>query len=129
MTKAKLREWRSLKLEKDDLERRVASLKYGPGGVRLDGMPRSGKISNPTCSEAIDHTELIELYEEKSAELDKVLLELETAIQCLEPRERTLIRLYYADGLTWEEVCVTMHYEWAQTHRIHKAALEKLKDV
>lgn len=129
MTKARLRAYRDIKLEKDRLEAMVAALEYGPGGLRMDGMPRSGKIGDPTGSQAIDHTQVIDLYKQKAAELNKALVEVETAIECLEPRERNLIRLYYCEGLTWEEVCVSMAYSWRQVHRIHAKALEKLKDA
>ena len=129
MTKARLRAYRDLKLERDRLEAMVAALEYGPGGLRMDGMPRSGKVSDPTGSQAIDHTQVRDLYTQKVAELTKALIEIERAIEHLEPLERTIIRLYYVEGLTWEEVCVAIHYEWAQTHRIHAKALAKLKDL
>lgn len=128
MTKAQLREYRDIKLEKDRLEAMVAALEYGPGGLRMDGMPRSGKISDPTGAQAIDHSQVRDLYRQKAAELTKALLEVERAIECLEPRERALVRLYYCDGLTWEEVCVAMSYSWRQVHRIHAKVLEKLKE-
>ena len=128
MTKARLRAYRDLKLERDHLEAMVAALEYGLSGINMDGMPRSGKISDPTGQQAINHTQVRDLYLQKVAELDKALIEIEKAIEHLEPLERTLIRLYYAEGLTWEEVCVAIHYEWAQTHRIHARALSKLKD-
>lgn len=128
MTKKQLRDYRDIKLEKDELERKIAAMEYGPGGLRMDGMPRSGKISDPTGQQGLDHAEVLEMYKRKVAELDKAILEVETAIECLEPRERTLIRLYYIDGLTWEEVCVEMCYSWRQVHRIHAVALEKLKE-
>lgn len=129
MTKARLRAYRDIKLERDRLEAMVTALEYGTGGLRMDGMPRSGKISDPTGNQAIDHTHVRDLYLQKVAELDKALVEIEQAIECLEPRERTLIRLYYVEGLTWEEVCVEMSYSWRQIHRIHARALEQLKDV
>lgn len=129
MTKAKLREWRSIKLEHDDLLRRMEHLEYGLGAVVMDGLPRSGKISDPTAQQAVLHTELWQLYRQKVDELCEALTELEDAIQVLDSRERELIRLYYADGLTWEQVCVEISYSWRQTHNIHKRALEKLKEV
>jgi len=129
MTKAKLREWRSIKLEHDDLERRVARIEYGLGGLNMDGMPRSGKTSDPTAQQAMVIADLWKLYRRKVAELAQALIELEDAIQVLDSRERQLIRLYYADGLTWEQVCFELHYGWARTHEIHKMALEKLKEV
>lgn len=129
MTKAKLRAYRDIKLERDRLEAMVARIEYGLNGLRMDGMPRSGKVSDPTGQQAIEHTRVMDLYMQKAAELDKALLEIEAAIECLGPRERTLIRLYYVDGLTWEEVCVAMTYSWRQVHRIHAQALEQLKDA
>lgn len=128
MTKARLRAYRDIKLERDRLEAMVAALEYGPSGLRMDGMPRSGKISDPTGQQAIDHTQVRDLYLQKVAELTKAITEIEQTIECLEPRERTLIRLYYVEGLTWEEVCVEMSYSWRQIHRIHAQALAQLKD-
>lgn len=129
MTKARLRAYRDLKLERDRLEAMVAAMEYGLTGIRMDGMPRSGKISDPTGNQAIDHTQVRDLYLQKVAELDQALIEIEQAIESLEPLERTLIRLYYAEGLTWEEVCVAISYSWRQVHRIHAKALVKLKDI
>lgn len=129
MTKARLRAYRDIKLEKDRLEAMVATMEYGLAAINMDGMPRSGKVSDPTGAQAVQHVQLLDLYWQKVAELDKALIEIEQAIEFLEPRERTLIRLYYAEGLTWEEVCVAMSYSWRQIHYIHKKTLEKLKDV
>jgi RNA polymerase sigma factor (sigma-70 family) len=133
MTKAQLRAYRDIKLERDRLEKMVDTLErslYGPRSPRFDGMPRGGSgHSSPTEDAAIKHADLLARYQQKTAELTQALIEIENTIECLDPRERTLIRLYYAEGLTWEEVCVEMHYEWAQIHRIHAKALEKLKEV
>lgn len=129
MTKARLRAYRDLKRERDHLKAMVDALEYGIGGLRMDGMPRSGKISDPTGKQAIDHTQVKDLYEQKATELDKELIEIEDAIKCLEPRERTLVRLYYFEALTWEEVCVEMSYSWRQIHRIHAKVLAKLKEA
>jgi RNA polymerase sigma factor (sigma-70 family) len=68
-------------------------------------------------------------YRQKAAELSTALAEIEDAIEVLEPRERTLIRLHYAQGLTWEEVCVAMNYSWRQIHRIHAKALALLEET
>lgn len=129
MTKARLRAYRDLKLERDRLEIMVSAMEYGLSGVNIDGMPRSGKVSDPTGNQAVEHTQVRDLYLQKVAELNRALIEIEDAIASLDPIERTLIRLYYVDGLTWEQVCVAIHYEWAQTHRIHAKALAKLKEV
>lgn len=128
MTKAQLRAYRDIKLERDKLKDLVDGLEYGLSGLSMDGMPRSSRPGDPTGWQAIEHAQIIDQYLDKVAELDKALVEIETAIECLEPRERTLIRLYYIEGLTWEEVCVEMSYGWRQVHRIHAKALEQMKD-
>ena len=129
MTKAQLRAYRDLKLERDRLEAMVAALEYGTGGLRMDGMPRSGKVSDPTGQQAIDHAMVRDLYAQKVTELTQALIEIENVIEHLEPLERTIIRLYYVEGLTWEEVCVAISYSWRQVHRIHAKALAKVKDL
>ena len=132
MTKEQLKEYRDLKRERDDLDRRIVELEaamYGPRSQRLDGMPRSGTGENYVQEERMDNkNELLALYKAKEAELNEKLLVIERAIEKLEPRERRLVRLHYIDGLTWEQVAVEMVYSWRQVHRIHGDALSKLKE-
>lgn len=133
MTKAQLRAYKDLRRERDKIKEQLDELEtvlYGPKGQRLDGMPRSGSGEN---SHIIDrkgdrHTELQKLYTEKVDELTARMLEIEAAIEPLEPTERTLIRLHYFQDLTWEEVAVEMGYCWRHVHRLHGRALEKLQE-
>jgi RNA polymerase sigma factor (sigma-70 family) len=131
VTKEKLRTYRSIKLERDHLALMIEELEgelYSPKAQRLDGMPHGGSRPGSIVEEAATrHAELLDIYRQKEAELSAAMVEIEKAIEALEPRERTLIRLYYAKGLTWEEVCVAMSYSWRQIHRIHGQALEALK--
>ena len=133
MTKTQLRAYRDIKMELTRLEgiiKTVEKCLFGPRAQQMTGMPRCGSgHSNPTEDAAIKHADLLARYQQKAAELSQALAEIEDAIEILEPRERTLIRLYYADGLTWEDVCVAMSYSWRQVHRIHSKALEKLKEL
>jgi len=64
----------------------------------------------------------------KLQESYKKLNEIEKAIKKLDEREKLLIRLRYIYGKSWVEICDEMNYSWAQIHRIHKQALDKLKD-
>lgn len=131
MTKEKLRTYRSIKLERDHLALMIEELEgelYSPKTQRLDGMPHGGSRPGSIVEEAATrHAELLDIYRQKELELSAAIVKIENAIEGLEPRERTLIRLYYAKGLTWEEVCVAMSYSWRQIHRIHGQALEALK--
>lgn len=131
MTKEQLREYRDIKLERDKLKDLLDELEgsiYSFKSPRMDGMPGgNSQPGNPVESAAIKHQDLLARYEAKATALDEALAEIERAIDVLPPRERTLIRLYYAQGLTWEEVCVAMNYSWRQIHRIHSGALKALK--
>lgn len=132
MTKAQLRAYKELRRERDQLASMIGDIEavmYGPKAVRMDGMPRggSGGTGGPTAELATRHIDLVRQYTDKVTLLTERLAEIEQAIEVLEPRERTLIRLYYITGLTWEEVCIEMSYAWRQVHRIHAKALEKLK--
>lgn len=44
-------------------------------------------------------------------------------------RERTLLRMRYIQGMRWEDICVAMGYEWAQTHRVHGEALKEVEEI
>lgn len=133
MTKKQLKDYRALKKERDDIARRLQELeaeKFVLRTSRMDGMPRGGSGENYVLEAKMDREdELRRLYHEKKAQLDAQLLEIEKAIEVLDSTERTLVRLYYIDGLTWEEVAVEIGYCWSQTHRYHASALEKLRGV
>ena len=51
---------------------------------------------------------------------------IEEMISRLGPKERMLMRYYYIEGYTWEQVCDAMNYSWRQVHRIHAGALRRL---
>ena len=109
MTKEQLRQYRSIKIEICQIERRIADL------------------------ERVGHDELTQplrdLYRQKLQELLDGQFQIEKAIEDLTPTERELMRLRYIDGADWTEVAATIHYEWTQTHRIHAKALAKIKNL
>ena len=131
MTKEQLKAYRALRLEHDRLDAMLDELEgvmYAPRTQRLDGQPSGGAGTDSEVERATEqHDELLERYRQKVRELRAALTEIEEGIKVLEPRERTLIRLHYIQGLTWEQVCVAMNYSWRQVHRIHSSALETLK--
>lgn len=131
MTKARLRNYRNLRKEQDQLRQRLEELEtalYYPKIPRLTDMPKGGSHEGNAQEDlAIHHIELQELYVAKLADLEAEQLEIEKAIASLDTIERLLLRYRYLDGLKWEEVCVRINYEWARTHELHGAALRKLE--
>lgn len=133
MTKRQLKAYRDIRGEIEDLKERLKELEatmYDPKTPTPNAAPAPlHGVSDPTSAKALQYMELVTLYRTRLRDLYRVQLEVEKAIETLEPRERRLMRLYYLDGLTWEQVCVEMSYSWMQIHRIHAKALDQLKDV
>ena len=132
MTRERLKEYKHIRQERDKLLQQLDDLEtilYGPKRQQHNDMPRGGKDNNRHIVDrkGDEHTRLQKLYRAKVDELETEMLEIEEAIKVLEPRERTLIRLHYFQGLTWEQVAVKMNYYWRHIHRIHAAALEALE--
>lgn len=132
MTKEQLRAYRAIRLERDKLLDMLGELEttiYSPTIPKLNPAPGGGRNgASPVEIAAAKHDELRTRYLQKVAELEDAMAKIEEAILVLDPTERTLVRLYYIKGKTWEEVCVEMSYSWRQVHRIHAKALEKLRD-
>lgn len=103
MTKEQLREYRQIKKELAALEVLARKIeRYGTAELRAD-------------------------YDQKREKLATELLRIEQAIETLDSTERTLMRLRYIDGLSWQAIALRISYSWQQTHRIHARALIKIK--
>lgn len=129
MTKERLRNYRTLLREKESLEQQIETVEatlFSPKIQKIKQTPGGRSGGNAMEDLAAKHMELIDLYQDKLTGIATELLEIERAIDALPPTERNLMRLYYINGKTWEEVCVAIGYAWAQTHRIHSRALRAL---
>lgn len=109
----------------------VEAAMQGPKVQRLDGMPRGGTPDGGSATEMLvaKHIELQRRYQEKLEAMAATQLEIEQAIEALDPTARLLLRCRYLEGLKWEEVCVRLNYSWRQTHRLHSEALRKLRET
>lgn len=133
MTKEQLRAYRALRKERDKLLRDLEDLEakiYGYRSPQWSDMPKSKRDprTDPRDSLIPKRDRVKALYKAKVIELTEAILKIEKAIERLSPNERMVVRLHYIDGLKWDQVCVEIGYEWAQTHRIHASALRKLRE-
>lgn len=131
MKKEELREYRMLALEKKEIEQQIETVEaqlYNPKIQRVTDMPK-GLGGKGMEDVAIRHVELLEMYQDKLASIAESLHKMETEFQRLPARERVLARSRYVYGMTWEEICVEMHYSWRQVHRIHANVLRLLRDA
>lgn len=130
MTKERLRKYRDLSQELRQIQQKIETMESAlcsPKIQRITGMPSAPNGGHNTKEDLMaEHIELLEHYKVKEAGLKAEQLAIEKAIESLDYRERTVLRLYYIDGLTWEQVCVLVNYSWRQVHNIHSAALKKL---
>lgn len=102
------------------------------GLIRLvkehDGQPRGSGISDPTGKAGATMATISSRIDDLLVRLLELRDEIERAIEHLPPRERMLMRYYYIDCMTWEQVAERMHYSRQHTLRLHGAILGKLKD-
>lgn len=97
-----------LELIADLEEERAGSQLHSP---KLDGMPRSGTVSDPTATSAARFAALVEHYEEASAALYDRMKEIEEAINAVEkPDQRDMLRAHYLKGLKWPEIAKKKNY-------------------
>lgn len=120
MTRADIINWLDsyvkLKGERDGIlalireleEDRAASQLRSPN---LGGMPRSGRVSDPTAESAQRFALIKTDYENKSARLLLRMEEIERAISDVpEAIQRDMLRAHYLRGLKWEEVAREKNY-------------------
>lgn len=111
MTKEQLRNYQPMKKEQRQIEQRLRNLERSPESDQEALQP------------------LRECYTKKLEDLVAAQLEIEEAIETLDPTERELVRLRYIDGFSWYKIMRTINYSEQQTHRIHARALIKLKKL
>lgn len=70
--------------------------------------------------------ELLDLYNQRLKERTELIFEFEKALEKLNAKQRRMMRLYYIDCKTWEQVCVEMNISWTGLHRIRRAAVDKI---
>ena len=125
MTKYELRQYRDISREIEQLREQQAGL------IRLvkehDGQPRGSGISDPTGKAGATMATISSRIDDLLVRLLELRDEIERVIEHLPPRERMLMRYYYIDCMTWEQVADRMHYSVRRVMQIHGNALQKLK--
>lgn len=128
MTELELMRYRDLQAEimqlEGELDRLVLSTMPKSS---LSGMPKSTPQSPDKIGEIMDKKiHLQEIIAKKHGDLIALREKIERAIEGLEPRERTLLRYHYIDGLNFDKCSEKMHYSRKTIYLIHKEAMRKL---
>lgn len=104
-TKAYLQKYKRAKdrIEKD--KERIARIDGTLKGVNLDGMPRSGKLSNPTEVAALNLALLQDKLQFAIVDAERICQKIADEIEKVEnPQFCELLYARYIDFLPWEEV-------------------------
>lgn len=105
-----------IKKERDGILALIRELEEDRAGSQLrspnlGGMPRSGRVSDPTAESAQRFALIKTDYENKSARLLLRMEEIERAISDVpEAIQRDMLRAHYLRGLEWETVAKEKHY-------------------
>lgn len=111
--KDKIREYESMRISP-----RIAV--YGAERVQTS---MRGDIQPDTIAK-VDR--LLVVYNTRLQECAELIIEFEQALEVLTKRQRRLLRHYYTEDMTWEQVCFAMDLSWSSLHRLRRAALAKL---
>jgi RNA polymerase sigma factor (sigma-70 family) len=111
MTKQELREYRALSAELAQLQALERAFAEGLVAPHED-------TTNPR--------KVRDIYARKQEQAAQQLQRIEAAIETLPADDRVLLRAYYVQGLTWEQVADLLHYTVRQIHRRHGRALLRL---
>ena len=131
MTQEMLREIRDAYKEREQLREKIAqleSMRLSPritayGSERVQSSAK-GDVQ-PELIAKVD--EAIAEYNVKLKKCVDLIVTFENSIEKLTSRERRLMRLYYIDGMTWEQVCVEMNLSWTRLHQQRRDAIAKLE--
>ena len=70
--------------------------------------------------------QLAQLLAQRLNQLVALRNEIEKTIEALQPEERRLLRLYYIDGLNWEQVAERLDYSTRQINRKQQQIMQRL---
>ena len=130
MTKEELKEYIETKREIKIIEEKIEFLKEKKTSIKsmiIDDMPKPEPEQDRLGDLLGEIEELIDIYNKKQIKLIKQQKEIENVIDKLDNSiERTIMRLRYLNGYTWENICVITNYSWRQVHRYHSKILEKM---
>ena len=113
----------------ENIEREIAqirSMKMFPS-MHYDDMPHGNEQKDLSDYMAAVDNLLSKLVKARYKRIE-LHTEILGKIEAMEnENERTVLRLRYIQGFSWEKVCIEMEYEWAQVHRFHRNALKNIK--
>ena len=133
MDKKTLKNYQDMETELDNLgelieriEARIIEAKTS----KLSQEPKGQGVAADMIGANIARLEsYLDMYIKRCEDLRDAIWEIEKTIDRLAPRERTLIRCKYIEGMEWEDIGKKLKCSPRQAKRLHGGILENLKKI
>lgn len=133
MTKETLQQCRHKRKELQQLESRIAALRADARNTKAvcyDNTPKSKGEPVAAVQRYVEQLETLSaLYEEKKAELQSDIIDMERGILVLPSEHAMLMRLRYIDGMRWEDVNSALFISSSKSKQLHREALKILENI
>lgn len=128
MDKQTFQQYRQLCQEIRELEAEKEALAAGnlPASWPVGGLSGRGWPADKVGEAAARLWQLTELLAQRLNQLIALRKEIEKTIETLQPEERRLLRLYYIEGLNWEQVAERLDYSSRQIRRKQRQIMQQL---
>lgn len=128
MERRTLRQYRAILAEINDLEKeKQLILDRYLAPASLSGMPSLHNNGDKIGNVVARREKYQRLIDKKLDELIELREQIEKAIEDLSADDRRIMRLYYIDGKSWEQVAVDLHYSIYRIWHKHGEILAKMK--
>ena len=114
---------KKLKAREDDLRESVQGLT-----TILSDMPKANSHYDKMAEYVTRLEEIRAEYADMIAEHEDLQLRYAKAVLVLNRKERKVLELRYESGFGWQRISWKLHFSESHVFRLHKTALEKVKD-
>lgn len=128
MDKQTFQQYRQLCQEIRELEAEKEALAAGnlPASWPVGELGGRGWPADKVGEAAARLWQLTQLLAQRLNQLIALRKEIEKTIEALQPEERRLLRLYYIEGLNWEQVAERLDYSTRQIRRKQRQIMQQL---
>ena len=128
MDKQTFQQYRQLCQEIRELEAEKEALAAGnlPASWPVGGLSGQSWPADKVGEAAARLWQLTQLVAQRLNQLIALRKEIEKTIEALQPEERRLLRLYYIEGLNWEQVAERLDYSTRQINRKQRQIMQQL---
>lgn len=132
--KAWLRSYSKIKSNRDGILEHIRELEADRDAMQLrspqlDGMPHSGKLSDPTADTVMRYTEIIRDYKRESDALLDELNRIKAALDLLTCEEADLLRRHYLLDAEWHIIAAAVKRSESSCYDVARKAILKLSKI